>query len=242
MSLARLGGRALEIQSCVHQVPIFRSLPDQGVQRLVQAMHHRHLQPGETLTRAGEPLTSLVVVARGLLRLSRSNKSGREQVVRELGPGEFYGEMALFTDVTSEGDLTAVLETHACVLDRTAVQEVLSADPHLAVGLVQAVAARLAVAERTIGELALLDVGERLAMELVRWAEEAEGDRPGPTQAEAGVTFELPIPWAQLATKLGTTPESLSRRLKRLTSDGLVYVEGRRVTIPDVEALRELGE
>lgn len=226
----------MEVESCVHQVPVFRSLPEDGVQRLVQAMHHRHLQPGETLTHAGEPLTSLIVVARGMLRLSRTNKAGREQVLRELGPGEFYGEMALFTDVTSEGDLSAVLETHACVLERSAVQEVLRAQPHLAVSLVEAIASRLSEAERTIGELALLDVGERLVMELLRLAEETGDDMAG------AVTFQLPVPWAQVATKVGTTPESLSRRLRRLSSQGLVEVDGRRVHIPDTEALRHSVE
>ncbi|NLN29361.1 MAG: Crp/Fnr family transcriptional regulator [Firmicutes bacterium] len=224
----------MEIESCIYHVPVFRSLPEEGVERLVQAMHHRHLQPGETLTHAGEPLTSLVVVAKGLLRLSRTNKAGREQVLRELGPGEFYGEMALFTEVTSEGDLIAALETHACILERSAVQEVLRTQPHLAVSLVEAIASRLSEAERTIGELALLDVGERLVMELVRLADEAE--------AAGSATFELPVPWAQMATKLGTTPESLSRRLRRLSSQGLVEVEGRRVHIPDVQALRETVE
>lgn len=226
----------MEIQSCVHQVPVFRSLPEEGVQRLTRAMHHRHLQPGEVLTYTGEPLTSLIVVARGMLRLSRTNKAGREQVLRELGPGEFYGEMALFTDVTSEGDLTAVLETHACVLERSAVQEVLQTQPHLAVSLVEAIAGRLSEAERTIGELALLDVGERLTMELLRLAEEAADE------GVEAVAFELPVPWAQMATKLGTTPESLSRRLRRLSSQGLVEVDGRRVHIPNIVALRETVE
>lgn len=199
-------------------------------------MHHRHLQAGELIVSAGEPVTSLIVVARGLLRLSRTSKSGREQVLRELGPGEFFGEMALFTEVESEGDLVAVSETHACVLERTAVQEELQRAPQLAIPLVQEVAKRLAEAERTIGDLALLDVGERLAAELLRLAESI-----GEPQ-EDGLSFSLPVPWSQMATKLGTTPESLSRRLKSFSQQGLVRVEGRSVLIPDLQALRDILE
>lgn len=223
------------VHTCIYRVPIFQSLPDESIVRLGAAMHHRHLLPGESVVRMGEPVTSLIVVASGLLRLSRSSRSGREQVLRELGPGQFFGEMALFTDITAEGDLIAATETHACVLEKTAVQDVLKSEPHLAVGLVQAIAQRLAEAERTIGDLALLDVGERLAAELLRLAEAAEA-------GSGGVAFELPVTWAQLATKLGTTPESLSRRLTRLAKEGLVQVDGRRVVVPDLDALRRFVE
>lgn len=225
----------MEIKSCIYNVPVFQPLPDEFVERLETAMHHRHLRPGEPVVSFGEPIQSLIVVSKGMLKLSRTSKSGREQVVRELGPGQFYGEMALFTDVESEGDLSAIVDTHACVLDRSAVQEVLKQAPHLSLSLVQAIAHRLSEAERTIGDLALLDVGERLASELVRLAETGEA-------TEDGIALEIPVPWAQMATKLGTTPESLSRRLKSLSGEGLLQVNGRRVLIPDLDALRMIYE
>lgn len=219
------------VTSCIHRVPIFRALPPESVARLQQAMYHRTVAPAEVLVGAGEPVTRLIVVAEGLLKLSRTSRSGREQVLRELGPGDFYGELALFAEVESEGDLTAVVKTEACILDRAAVQAEMARVPQLAVPLVAAVAERLARAERTIGELALFDVGERLAAELLRLAEREGG---------AAARFELPMPWAQLAAKLGTTPESLSRRLRDFAARGWIRVDGRQVELLDVAALRRL--
>lgn len=269
-----------DIRSCIHQVPIFQVLPEESLLRLRRAMHHRRLSPAEVILYAGDPVDHLVVVAQGLLKLVRVSRSGREQVIRELGPGEFFGEMGLFTPMVAVADLVALTETDACLLRRDAVQAELASYPQVAVALVEALAKRLADAERTIGELALMDVGQRLASELLRLCQgqrqgQSEGqsevrsagapghdqcttvgahaqDVPGSgrvsdpvvsrwTGAErAGtVSFELPYSWAEMASRLATTPESLSRRLRVLVDDGIVEVDGRTVTVRDVDALYE---
>lgn len=217
-----------DIRSCIHRVPIFQVLPGDNVLRLQRAMHHKRLMPGEIAVSAGDPVDHLIVVADGLLKLTRVSRSGREQVVRELGPGEFFGEMGLFTPMVAEADLVAVSETDACLLRRDAVEEELAGSPEVALALVEALAKRLAEAERTIGELALLDVGQRLASELLRQSQARGGE---------GASFELPFSWAELANRLATTPESLSRRLRRLVDDGIVHVTGRTVVVRDADAL-----
>ncbi len=92
----------------------------------------------------------------------------------------------------------------------------------MSLALVEALARRLVEAERTIGELALLDVGQRLASELLRLSKANSGGQ---------ATFELPFSWAELASRLATTPESLSRRLRQLVDAGIVAVDGRTVTV-----------
>lgn len=220
------------IASCIHGVPIFNVLSDANMKEVQSLVEHRHFNTGETVLLRDEPLPCLYVVARGRLKLSAINANGREQILRELGPGSFYGEMALFTDVKSEGDLIATEDSVVCLLESHALREVLAESPEVAWRIVQTLADRLIAAERTIADLALLDVGERLAAELLRLAK-ANGKN------EDELRFELPVSWAQLAAKLGTTPESLSRRLKGLTKAGLVQVRGREVIIEDPQGLAE---
>ena len=222
-----------EIVSCIHQVPVFRVLPQDSVERLQGIMQHSRMEPGDTVLRMGDTLHRLVVVVRGRLKLSRTSKNGREQIIRELGPGHFFGEMALFTEVQSEGDLVAMEPTHVCMLERGALQTELQKTPHVNWLLVEMLARRLAEAERLVGDLSLLDVSERLASELLRLA---QSGRP----TSQGIRVELPFAWAQLATRLGTTPESLSRRLRDFSEAGWVQADGRHLLIRDMDRLREV--
>ncbi|MHB9144272.1 MAG: Crp/Fnr family transcriptional regulator [Symbiobacteriia bacterium] len=247
-----------EYLTCAAGVPIFRGLPQESLLQLDDAMHHRRFAKGERVLAAGEAVDNLIVVARGRLELAHVAGSGREQVVRSLGPGDFLGEMALFASVHSEGDLTAVEETHACLLPRQAVQELLVHHHELNAELLRALAGRLAQAENLIADLGLRDVGQRLAAELVRLAEAgagAEAARAADAETEsrsapglAGlaaieVAIEMPVTWAHLAAHLGTTPESLSRRLRGLEEEGLIQRgAGRKLVIRNLERLREIAK
>ncbi|MFZ5825041.1 MAG: Crp/Fnr family transcriptional regulator [Bacillota bacterium] len=223
----------MPIPACAATVPIFRALPAEGLEELGRAMRHRAFARGERVVGTGEPVTHMIVVARGRLKLVHTTSSGREQVVRTLGPGEFLGEMALFAPATHEGDLIALEETEACLIARDAVQAILKKHPVVAVAAVEALARRLAEAEKLIADLGLRDVGQRLAAELLRLAGESEG----------AVRVRIPVPWAEMARRLGTTPESLSRRLRALVEQGMISQEsGRTVVIQDLERLRLVAD
>lgn len=222
--------------SCIAGVPIFHALPPTAREALGQAMRHRRLEKDEILALAGDPITELVVVATGRLKAVRVSASGRQQIVRTLEPGELYGELALFSHARHENDLVALEPTEVCLLPRQAVQTLLEHHPDVAVRLIEALAERLAEAERLIADLGLRDVGQRLAAELLRAAERGTRD-PG------GIRVQMPVPWVQIADRLATTPESLSRRLRVLAAQGIIRQEGpRTVVILDPDRLRAVAE
>lgn len=239
--------------SCAAGVPIFRVLPAEGMEELGQAMRHRHFAKGELVVAAGAPVAHLVVVAHGRLKQVHVSASGREQVVRVLGPGDFLGEMALFAPTVHEQDLVAAEESDCCMVPREAVQALMRRHPDVALRLVESLAQRLAAAEQLIVDLGLRDVGQRLAAELLRAAAAVAGAAgAGATGAAAGapgapgalgVRVTMDGPWSELAVRLGTTPESLSRRLKALAAQGLITQAGARtVIIHNVDHLRRLAE
>jgi CRP/FNR family transcriptional regulator, anaerobic regulatory protein len=227
------------LPSCAAGVPIFQVLPPDALRELTGALRHQRFGKGETIAADGAPVESLVVVARGRAKLVHTSPAGREQVVRVLGPGEFSGEMALFAPTRQEGDLIALEETMACLVPRQAVQSLMQRYPDVARRLVESLAQRLAESEQLVADLGLRDVGQRLAAELCRLAETGTAAAKG----LHGVAIRVPMPWAQLATKLGTTPESLSRKLKALGGQGLIQHRGssRDVVVLDLERLLRLA-
>jgi CRP/FNR family transcriptional regulator, anaerobic regulatory protein len=225
-----------DVPACAAGVPFLRALPDDALAELGRSMHHRHVEHGQVLALAGEPIEHLVVVAQGRLRVTRATAGGREQVLRTLGPGELLGELALFTPAVHEGELTAIEPSDVCLLSRQAVQDLMRRHAEVAVRLVEALARRLTQAERTIADLGLHDVGQRLAGELLRAS--ASGEPAGD-----GTRVRLPVPWREIAMRIGTTPESLSRRLRTLEAAGVLRQErARTVIILDPVRLRQLAD
>lgn len=231
-------GLASELPSCAAAVPMFQVLPGAAIAELTAAMQHRRFAVGEVMAADGDLVEHLIVVAHGRAGLVHTSASGREQVVRELEPGEFWGEMALFAQATQEGNLVALEETAACLLPRHAVQSLIRRYPEVTLRLVESLAERIAEAERLIADLGLRDVGQRLAAELARLT------GSGVAQADGGVLVRLPVSWAQLAVRLGTTPESISRRLAALAAQGLVRQKGRgrEIVILSRERLLRMAE
>ncbi len=225
-----------ELPSCAARVPFLRALPPEALAELGRAMRHRQYRKGEWVAGEGDPIDHLVVVASGRLKAVRGSATGREQVVRMMEPGDFLGELALFTPAAHEGDLVAVEPSDVCLLSRQSVQALLRKHPEAALNLVESLARRLADAERSIASLGLRDVGQRLAAELLRASAQA-------TPTRAGSRVRMDRPWAEVAARLGTTPESISRRLRALADDGVIRLEGpRTVVILAPDRLRDLSE
>ncbi len=143
--------------------------------------------------------------------------------------------MALFTPTSFEGDLIALEPTEVCLVPRQAIQDILQAHPEVALRIIQSLAARLTDAERLIADLGARDVGQRLAAELLRLADTGE-------QTAEGMRVRIATPWHQVAQRLGTTPESLSRRLGTLADDGIIRQEGGRVVlIRSLDRMRQIA-
>lgn len=227
----------INIPSCVSIVPIFRELPPLALAELGKAMVHRKYGKGEIIHVAGDPVSELLVVASGQLRIVHTHPSGREQVVRLIEPGELIGELGLLTPAYYEGELVASVNSEACILPREAVQKVMRNYPDAALLLIEALAQRLATAEQIIGDLGLRDVGQRLAAELCRMAPY------GRQLSEKQVEIEISSSWSDLASKLAATPESLSRRLKSFADAGVIQrAEGARtLVILDLDELKTIA-
>lgn len=133
-----------DVPTCAVVVPFLRTLPPEVLAELGRSTRHRHLEKGEWLAGAGDPVDHLIVVARGRLKSVRASTGGREQVVRSLGPGEFFGELGLFAPAHHEGDLVAMEPSEVCLLGRRAIQDLMRHYPEAAIRLVEALAQRLA--------------------------------------------------------------------------------------------------
>ena len=231
-------------------MPIFRDLPHETLLRLSEAVRPREFGRGELIASAGDSIDNIMIVAAGKLRMVHVSPSGREQIVREVGPGEFIGELGLAMSARYDGDVVAAEETLACVLPISAVREAISSSPEAAMRLIEALVRRLAGRSRWWGS-------GRPRRGASGWRLSWFGRRgaravPGCSGKGGSNVVVLPGPWSEMAARLGTTPESLSRRLRALEEEGLIARPAggeaelerdgsRRVVILDIERLEEIA-
>lgn len=215
--------------TCVALVPVFAGLTHSEQLEVARYARPVRLGRGEFLVRPGERSSKLLVVHRGRVKISHVSAAGQEHLLRVLSPGDFIGETGFLTGAPPEYTATALAPVEMCVFDHADLSGLVGTYPSIALRMLEAVTRRLDATERMLGQSSL-EVETRLAAYLL--------DLPARWNDGVG-TVELPLAKRDVAATLGTTPETLSRRLATLAEEGVLQLDGRRLHILDMDALAE---
>lgn len=215
----------MALPTCVASVPIFQNLDHQGQESIASRLQHVHLQAGEALAMPGDP-GALRVVRSGRIRQSRITANGSEQLLRVLSHGQFTGELAVLTGQPEQVMSVALTDSEVCVLSAADLREILVTHPKVSIEMIAEVSTRLARSEDQLTQITGRSVSARLGEYLAGLAEAAKG-----------AAFELPMAKKDLASFLGTTPETLSRTLRTFADKGLISQSGRRITVKEPSRL-----
>ncbi len=196
-----------------------------------RAVHRRHRQ-GSVVFVQGEHGTSCYAIVSGSVRICTYTADGREAVLAVLGPGDVFGELALFDEAPRSADAIANEPAELLSLDGRDVHRAVADHPDLGTALLRILGRRLRLANDAFQEVAFFDVPGRVAKRLADLA-----DAHGVT-ADGGTLIEVSLSQESLASMVGATRESVNKALAALTKRGLVERRGRRYLVPDVEALR----
>lgn len=200
--------------------------------------HERKLAQGEMLFLAGEKATGLYVIVSGVIRAFRVNSQGREQTIHTEREGATLAEVPVFDDGTYPATAVAEEPSTVLFLDKTDVRQFMLQHPALALTALKLMAKRLRSHADLVDSLALQQVSQRLARVLLLESR-AHGAR-----TPAGVQMDLALSNGELARRIGSVREVVSRTLARLEREGLFTVDhatshgkSRRIIIPDEAAL-----
>jgi CRP/FNR family transcriptional regulator len=218
-------GPVLAGEPCVALVPLFAGLTREQQAEVATLARPVAVGTGETFVRAGARHAPLFVVHAGMVKLSRTTADGKSTTLQVLGPGEVGGETWLLTGERPENDVVALEAARMCVFEPTALDTIVRKFPSVGVALLRSLAVRLHSAERMLTARTLADVGARLAAYLL--------DCPTTWSVDGAATAHLPMAKKDVATFLGTSPETVSRRLTAFEHEGLVRVRGMDVDIRD---------
>lgn len=215
-------------KACVSLVPIFNHLESAQMDEIMKTVRPASFKKGEIIYHAGDESNSLYIVSKGKIRIYRLSESGKEQLVRILNPGDFTGELALFQDGIHEAYAEALVDTEVCMIRREDLQEFLLKYPSISLKILNEFSSRLQQAEKQTTVMATEKVETRIALFLADCSERYEG----------ALEFVLPMSKKDLASYLGTTPETISRRLGDLEEQGFIKQKPKKqIEILDLDGL-----
>jgi CRP/FNR family transcriptional regulator len=213
-------------------MPIFGGLPEGQLKEIQKIAIDRHFKKGEAIFSEGDDGDGFFVVADGLVKIFKLSKEGKEQILHIFGPGEPFGEVPVFSGQRFPANAQAIVESRLLFFPRGAFIDLISGNPSLALNMLAVLSKRLRQFTVQIENLSLKEVPGRLAAYLIYLANE-QGKED---------SVELNISKGQLASLLGTIPETLSRIFARMNSEGLIEVKGRAISLFNRKKLEELAE
>ncbi|QHS21948.1 Crp/Fnr family transcriptional regulator [Virgibacillus sp. MSP4-1] len=221
-------------QLCVSLVPIFNHLTDDEMWEVADRSFHRKFIKGETIFQAEEPSNSLFIVHQGRVKIYRLAPNGKEQLIRILDQGDFFGEMSIFSEETLTSYAEAMVDTNICIINRSDIQELMVKHPAISLKILEEFSRRLDHTEHLVEQLSSQDVEKRIASYLIDLLKE--------NSSESHVV-KLPMSKKDLASMIGTTQETLSRRLTALQDKEMIEQTGqRKIKIIDIDQLQNKTE
>ncbi len=221
-----------KLKTFLSEINLFAGLPEDNLDALSRIVAVKEFSRGETIFTEGDDGTGFYITQTGSVKISKLSFDGKEQILHIFGPGEPFGEVAVFTGRPYPANSVAIKKTRALFFPKKAFTELLTTDPSIALKMLAILSMRLKQFTVQVENLSLKEVPGRLAGHLV-WLSGEQENRNQVT---------LDISKGQLASLLGTIPETLSRILGKMSSGSLIEVNGKTITILDYQGVEELAE
>lgn len=218
------------------QAELFRDLDDAVCDALAAHAVEKNLSRDEILFLAGDDAKGLYLIANGSLRAYRTGYDGREQVIHVERAVTTIAEVPVFDDGKYPSTVAAEEASVVYFIDRIEIKRLCLKHPQIALAAAGLLAKRLRKCAELVETLSLREVGQRLGRLIVQEA------RSTGTQATAGVRIRQDLTHSQLAARVGTVREVVTRALNRLQEQGLIIINGKELLVPDLKRLSEYAD
>jgi CRP/FNR family transcriptional regulator, cyclic AMP receptor protein len=213
------------------RIPIFQRLGTEELEKLQRIVARRRYDRGTVLFFEGDPSDSLYLILSGSVKVYQTSEAGREKILKILGPLEIVGELAMLDGQPRSATVAAMEDTETLSISRRDFGAFVAERPEFLWKVIESLCDRLRRTSDDMVDLSFRDVPYRLLRVLnqlcARYGE----------AAPEGLRIALKLGAKDLASMVGSNPETVSRLLARFQEDGLVRLERDHVLVPDPNAL-----
>ena len=227
-----MAARDEDIASLVARVPAFEELGPAELRAVAEVAVPRSFEAGAAVFREGDESNTCYVVRSGRARAIREHGDGRQITLATFGPGDIFGELAMFDDESRSATVEAMDELSAFAVMSADMRRLLRSYPEMAVKLVTSLGRRLRAANERLARQSFQTVQSRVAAALEQLVEQARAEGAGERDVQIKATQ------ADLAQLAGSSRESASRFLAVLERAGVISQGRGRLTVHDPDALQ----
>ena len=218
----------------LRNVPIFSDLKDSDLNIISDKMISRAYEKGQMILLEESQGETFFIIVSGAVKVTRLSDDGREVILAILGESEFFGEMSLLDGEGRSANIVANEDAEVLTLSRRDFLDCLETYPKIAIALLEELAIRLRKSDQHIESLSLSDSEHRIAITLIRFAQELGTIKQGDVKI-SNLPFQQDI-----ANMAGTSRETVSRTLKLLEEKDLIKKEGKDLIIYKFDEFRQI--
>ena len=222
----------MEIRQHLSQVDLFKGLTVEQLEAIARIISDKEYKKGQLIFSEGDEGVGFYLVISGRVKVYKLSPEGKEQIMHIFGPGQPFAEVPVFEGSRYPANAEAMERCKLFFFPKKAFISLIQENPSLSINMLASLSQRLKQFSNLIESLSLKEVPGRLASYLLYLS-----DRNGSIDE-----FQLDIAKSQLASLLGTIPETLSRIFAKMDSKKLVEINGPRITILNRIGLEDLAE
>jgi CRP/FNR family transcriptional regulator len=224
--------RSADVVELLGRVPAFSALEPSDLERIAQMVVPRRFEPGQVVFREGDASDTCYVVREGRARATRTHRDGRTITLARFGPGDIFGELAMFEDERRSATVEAIEPTSVVGVLGPDMRRLMSEHPQIAARLVIALGRRLREMNERLSRQSFQTVQSRVAVVLSALVEQEIEAGKGASEVLVTATQ------ADLAQLAGSSRESASRFLAVLERAGVISQKRGRLVVHDPHALK----
>jgi CRP/FNR family transcriptional regulator, dissimilatory nitrate respiration regulator len=219
----------------LRRCPLFAGLKEEDLKRIRAIAPLKQVGKGKILFTEGEEAKGFYVILSGKVKLYKISPEGKEQILHVVSAPDAFAEAALFLEGTYPAFAQALTDGQLLFFPKRDFIQLIEKNPQLSINMIVSLSLFLKRFASLIEELSLKEVSSRVAKYLIDLSlrSSQEGKRPE--------EVELDVSKTQLASKLGTISETLSRTLSKMKAKGIIDVRKNRILILRWETLQELA-
>jgi CRP/FNR family cyclic AMP-dependent transcriptional regulator len=215
-------------------IPLFKGLGDEVLEALERVSMVKTFPKNTILFSEGDQSDSFYIIRNGKVNVGINDEEGREVILSILGPGEYFGEIALMDGEPRSAYVMTKEPSQLIIISKSDFHELLSNHPDIMMNLFRGLLKRFREANKKIESLALMDVYGRVARLLTHLAatsgQKADGG-PVDLTSDERVTINERLTHQEIANMVGASREMVSRVLKELSNEGYISTEKKYITI-----------